>query len=331
MADMADRVRVGVIGCGGIARHHLGAYRTIKDMEIVGAADLNPAALDSIAKDFAVGERFTDAEAMLEKVRPDLAVVMVPYPAHGKVVEMVASHKVHVLCQKPMAGTMAEVDRMIAACDKAGVMFGINENYRYLKPFALAKEVLAAGRIGDPLVLHYEEVLFWKDIPRMYATLNPFYCIEMGPHYFDSICWLTGRKARRVFGTVRRFPMVPSAGDNAFYAHVELEGGVIARVDDVVAMPGRNVRDHVYIDGTKGSIAIYASEGEFAVYDAQSARWASTSLGGRNTYWGESFRGPMEDFITAFRAGRDAPLPGREYRHVMEIAFAVYENRTDEL
>ena len=324
---MASKVRIGIIGCGGIARHHLQAYRGIEDLEVAGAADLNPAALDSIAKDFNVQERFTNAEAMLEKVRPDIAVVTVPYPAHCPVVEMVASHGIHMLCQKPMAGTMNEVDRMIKACDAGKVMFGINENYRYLKPFVLAKQAIDAGRIGDPLVLHYEEVLFWKGIPKMYASLNPFYCIEMGPHYFDSMCWLTGRKARRVFGAVRRFSTIPSAGDNAYYAHVELQGGIIARVDDTVAIPGRDIRDRVYIDGTKGAIAINGPQGGFAIYDSGTNKWTSIELGDRNTYWIESFRLPMVDFIAALRAGKGAPLPGREYRHVMEIVFAVYENK----
>jgi predicted dehydrogenase len=264
---------------------------------------------------------------MLTKLRSDIAVVLVPYPAHCKVVELVAAHKVHVLCQKPMASSIAEVDRMIASCDKAGVMFGINENYRYLKPFVLAKQAIDSGRVGDVLTLHYEEVLFWKGIPKMYATLDPFYCIEMGPHYFDSMCWLTGRKARRVSGAVRRFPTIPSVADNAYYAHVELEGGVIARVDDTVALPGRNIRDRVYIDGTKGAIAIGASEGEFAIYDVQTDKWTPTPLGDRNAYWIESFRGPMVDFLSALRAGKQAPLPGREYRHVMQIVFAVYKNK----
>jgi len=324
---MAARIRIGIIGCGGIARHHLQAYRGIEDLEVAGAADLNPAALDSIAKDFAIGERFTNAAAMLEKARPDIAVVTVPYPAHCQVVEMVASHGIHVLCQKPMARTMSEVDRMIRACEAAGVMLGINENYRYLKPFVLAKQAIDSGRIGDPLVLHYQEVLFWKAIPKMYASLNPFYCIEMGPHYFDSMCWLTGRKARRVFGAVRRFPNIPSAGDNAYYAHVELEGGIIARVDDTVAIPGREIRDRAHIDGTKGAIAINTPQGDFAIYDAQTNQWTATALGDRMTYWIESFRQPMMDFMAALRAGQDAPLPGREYRHVMEIVFAVYENK----
>lgn len=321
------KVRVGIIGCGGIARHHLRAYRNIPDMEVVGAADISQAALDSVAKEFQVGERFTGVEAMLEKVKPDVAVVMTPYPTHCAIVEQVAAHRIHVLCQKPMAKTIEEVDRMIKACDQAGVMLGINENYRYLTPFALAKRLIDEGKIGEPLVLHYEEVLYWKGIPKMYASLDPFYCIEMGPHYFDSMCWLTGRKARRVFGAVRKYPTLPSAGDNAYFAHVELEGGIIARVDDTVAIPGREIRDRIYIDGTRGSIAINSPQGEFALYDANSNHWTTVNVGDRGAYWVESFRLPMVDFIAAMRAGKDAPLPGREYRHVMEIVFAVYANK----
>ncbi len=326
-----SRIRVGIVGCGGIARHHLKAYRDIPDIQIVGAADISETALNSIAGEFDVGQRFSHTEKMLAAVRPDVVVVMVPYPAHCEIVELAAAHKVHVLCQKPMAGTMPEVDRMISACKAAGLMLGINENYRYLKPFALAKQAIDSGNIGQPLTLHYQEVLFWKNIPKMYASLAPFYAIEMGPHYFDSMCWLTGRKARRVFGAVRRFPMVPSAGDNAYYAHVELEGDIIARVDDAVAIPGPNIRDRVYIHGTKGTIAINTPDMGFGIYDAQSGNWTTTPLDDRNAFWIESFRGPMADFIAALRAGKDAPLSGREYRHVMEIVFAVYQNNLVEL
>ena len=324
--EATSPVRAVIVGCGGIAETHLRAYAGIGDLEIVGLCDLNIEAAQRLSEKFGVGPCFADADEMIDAQKPDIAVVLVPYTAHCAVVERIVEHGVHIICQKPLAGTPEEVDRMIRAADDAGVMLGVNENYRYLRPFVLAKQAIEKGAIGDLLFMRFEEVLYWPEPPPMYQRLEKFYNIEMGPHYFDSMLFLSGKRPIRVHGVVRKFPTIKCKGENYYACTVEFDGGLIARVDDTVALPGRQVRDRVYIYGTRGNICIHGEEGDFAVYDAQAGEWKTRDIGDRPEWWAESFRLPMEAFIAAMRTGAPAPLPASEYKRVMDIVFAVYES-----
>src|SRR5580698_11461832 len=105
---MSDRtLRIGVIGLGNVAIAHLEAYRSLQSIEIVAGVDPRPDRLEQVAAAYRFNP-YSDCEEMLAKERPDIACVFTPARTHRVVTEAAARHGAHVLCEKPMAVTLAD-------------------------------------------------------------------------------------------------------------------------------------------------------------------------------------------------------------------------------
>lgn len=113
---MAQRVKLGLIGCGGIARSaHLPAMAHLVDrVELVATADVDEAAAAAAAKPWSAAY-FADYRAVLARTDIEAVVIATPEYLHCEQVEGAAAAGKHILCEKPMAQSLAGADRMIAA------------------------------------------------------------------------------------------------------------------------------------------------------------------------------------------------------------------------
>src|SRR3546814_17922291 len=80
--------------------------------------------------------------------RLDFVDIATTPPSHRALVELAARHGVPVICQKPLAATLADAEAMVAACAAAGVAMMVHENFRWQAPIRALKAVIAEGRIG---------------------------------------------------------------------------------------------------------------------------------------------------------------------------------------
>ena len=146
-------IRVGCIGCGGIARAHA---RTISEavpgVKLVAAADISAEARESFGEDFGVPEMFGSYEEMLRKADMDAVCVALPTALHRQATLAAARAGVHVMCEKPMALTVRDCDVMINACEKAGLKLMIAHCRRYDNFWGKLKEIVDSGVIGRPLL-----------------------------------------------------------------------------------------------------------------------------------------------------------------------------------
>ena len=125
--------------------------------EIAGICDLDPGRMGGAIARFQVpGERvFADPEACLERVRPDLVILCPAAAEHGDWVERVARHRVPILLEKPLAASLAEADRILAAMARAGQPLAVNWPLRWYPSHATARRLIDEGRIGEVLEVHY--------------------------------------------------------------------------------------------------------------------------------------------------------------------------------
>src|SRR3954462_12204448 len=122
---MAERVRVGLIGCGNIAKTHAAALAALPEADFVGCTDIDIDRARAMAEDFHIPRIFPDAEAMLASGEVQAAVVCPPHPSHTPLVIAAAEAGVNVLCEKPITTRLTDADRMIAAAEQAGIKFGV--------------------------------------------------------------------------------------------------------------------------------------------------------------------------------------------------------------
>lgn len=142
-------LRVALIGCGIISESHIRAYKQHADRaRIVVCCDIDGDKAAQRAALVGDAEAVTDVAAVLANPAIDAIELCTPHHLHSDVVIAAARAGKHILCQKPLAKTIAECDAMIAAAQEAGVVLYYGETMRTLPAAALIKQAIADGRIG---------------------------------------------------------------------------------------------------------------------------------------------------------------------------------------
>src|SRR5271169_4520860 len=100
---MSDRVRLVVAGAGAFGREHLRILAVMKDVTVVGVADICEAAAQDACERFGAGEAGTDAAALVSRLRPDGLIVATPGPAHAALAGFTLGLGIPVLVEKPVA------------------------------------------------------------------------------------------------------------------------------------------------------------------------------------------------------------------------------------
>lgn len=131
-------IRVGVIGLG-IGKTHLQHYQALDGVEIAAVADVNARAAEALGARYGA-RAYADALEMMDSERLDAVSICTPPRAHSALTIAAAARGLHVLCEKPMAPTLADCDAMIEAAGKAGITLMLGFKKRYAPAYAFLKE-----------------------------------------------------------------------------------------------------------------------------------------------------------------------------------------------
>lgn len=144
-----DPIRVAIVGCGRISDLHLVGYRGRQDARVVAVCDPNQARAKKKAREWGVEKVYADYARVLQDPEVDVVELLTPHHLHCPMTVQAARAGKHVSVQKPMALSAAEADEMILETDKAGVLLRVYETFVYYAPAVRAREMLAAGEIGE--------------------------------------------------------------------------------------------------------------------------------------------------------------------------------------
>lgn len=224
-----------LIGCGFFAINHLNAWRDIADGDgsarIVALCDSNAERLAEVASQFAIERTYRDAGELLASEKLDFVDISTTAASHRPLVELAASHGVPVICQKPLAPTLADAKAIVAACDKAGVPLMVHENFRWQSPLMAVREVLASGRIGTPF---WGRVSFRSGFDvyagQPYLAKGKRFIVEdLGVHVLDVARFLFGDVSALTARLKRVNPAI--AGEDVATMLLDHESGVTSVVD----------------------------------------------------------------------------------------------------
>lgn len=147
-------LRVGMIGCGEVAYSLTGkAVTAAQGVRLVRAMDAD----ESLARSF--GETFkvphtARLDDILDDPEIDAVIISTPHVEHEPLTRLAAAAGKHIMCEKPIACSLDQADRMIEACDATGVHFGVNMVARYESVTRHAHELVRSGAIGDVIGLN---------------------------------------------------------------------------------------------------------------------------------------------------------------------------------
>lgn len=183
-------LEVGIVGLGRMGLRHLEAVQQL-GMRVVGLADPSPAALEAARQAAPEAETFATGEEMLDRLRPAAAVIATTAPYHAPLVlAAAASGARHILCEKPLASSLAQADEMIAACAAAGARLAVNHQMRFMPNYSEVKALIGSESLGP--------------LTSMIVAGSNFGLAMNASHYFEAFRYLTGAEVSGIQAWLER-------------------------------------------------------------------------------------------------------------------------------
>lgn len=189
-------IRIGIIGCGGIAAVHVKAYRAIKGVEVIACADISP----DRARDFAAKQElpraYDDYAKMLESEKLDAVSVCTPNYAHCDPTVKALEAGLHVMTEKPIAMNAREGARMLDAARRTGRLLTVGHHMRFQPAAQFLKRLILAGDLGH-IYFGRSHALRRRGVPgwgefHIKGKSGGGPLIDIGVHTLDLIIWLMG-------------------------------------------------------------------------------------------------------------------------------------------
>ena len=302
---MSKRYSVAVIGCGSISRRLPPKDFGGSNIEFVAATDINQNVLKEYGKMQNVKNLYTDYKEMIKVERPDVVLVNThPYLHYEMTIHAAKSGVKGIICQKPLASTLEEVDKMIEACDKLGTKLATGYQRRFFAGFKLGFDMFKKGELGTPTVL----------------IANTSNLMNHGPHLIDYL-HLFGGKIKSILGQVHWAPEMqlnapPYIRESASIGYLEFENGNYGIIND-----RQSASCDIRIIGTDGRMSLDLS-GNLKVWLRGNSDWIKPEY--KQEY--NIHRLEIEDIISAIEENRDPLASGREGRITLEIIMGIFES-----
>jgi predicted dehydrogenase len=333
-------LRVGIVGCGNIARIHAEALSTISGAALVACCDAELGRAQALAADCGAELASDSLADFFEGGQLDAVLICTPHPAHEAVVVAAAEAGVNVLCEKPIAVRLEEADRMIAATDAAGIAFGVIFQRRFWPAAQRMRQAIDDGLLGTLTFgsayshLWRPESYFAKDAWRgKWETEGGGVMMNQAVHTIDLLQWFMG-PAVEIYGriaTLRHGAYIDV--EDTVAATVVFESGALGSIEALTTIePEFGFR--VAIHGDNGATASVHElpEGTQGVNDL----WTFEPGAGERAAWEATERGhpgfpsfhrlQIAEFLDAVRAGRSPAVTGRDARNSLAIILGIYES-----
>ena len=305
---MGKTYRVGVVGCGGMGRHHSRAWTEHPDAELVAAADVNEQMAQKVADEFSIPAVYTDYNEMFRDA--DLDIVSIPtwQGVRAEITIAAANAGIKgIIGEKPMAACLGEADDMIEACERNGAKLVIGHQSRFTPARTEIRRLVADGAIGQP-------TMFYDRTKPRAGLLN------IGTHVVDrwryilsdpETLWVIGQTSRTTDRWERR-----SRCEDLCMGLVCFEGGARGLYESDLPEPIVRIS---LITGTEGQIK-EGGGGEVLLQNEKASGWQTIQPPPEGTNQYRELTDWMEGKVTEHRSS------GRQARYTMEILMAIYES-----
>ncbi len=148
-------LRAGVVGAGSISRRHITAWQAHPDVELTCIADISEQAVNSRADEFGISNRYTHFADMFRKEDIDVLSICTWMNTHAEIAVAAAEAGIPgILSEKPLAGSLEEVDRILDAAVRNGTRIAVGHHHRFRGACVKGRELVLGGAIGQPVLFH---------------------------------------------------------------------------------------------------------------------------------------------------------------------------------
>lgn len=255
-------LQFGLIGAGVWGETHAYLYEEDEKVELKAVCDLDREKVEKLAQDFDISQVFVDHQKMLQEMDLDAVAIVTPDFTHTPLVVDCAEAGKDILLEKPMATTRAGVEKCLTAVKENEVRMMVDLHNRWSPPFALGKERIEKGEIGDPVSAYFRlndkkwvatDMLSWAEESSILWFL--------GSHTIDTLCWLFEDEVEKVYSVSSAGVLKKEGIDTTdiYQSILEFKNGGIATIENSWITPNShpNVNDiKCNVTGSEGIINI---------------------------------------------------------------------------
>jgi predicted dehydrogenase len=197
---MSETIRLGIIGTGGIARHHLNQIKAIDGVAVTALCDINPAAIEKAQTQFPhLAEAFVTADykELLKRDDVDAVLVCTPHTQHAdQLIDAVNANK-HILMEKPMVCSVDDAHRVLKHIENYDKVVALAYQRHAMGQFIFIREKIASGEVGAVTFISALQCQGWKHGTAGSWRQDPALSgggqiNDSGSHLLDILLWITG-------------------------------------------------------------------------------------------------------------------------------------------
>ncbi len=315
-----SKIKIGIIGAGGIAGAHLRAYAAHAERcQIVGIADVIESAAHAKARQFG-GQAFTEAERMLDETKPHAISICTPPKFHLPNVMAASQRGIAVLCEKPPARNLAETEAIVAAMQGQLLQFAFC--HRFHPPLIAAKALIKTGALGRLAQIENRFGFRFARAGNSWFTdadiAGGGILIDTLVHSIDIFRALTSDEVASAHAQISA--TLPIAVEDSASLLLRSQSGVIGALNCSWVTPVSEAIVRIY--GTEGQAIIdYNADAGLRYKLADDADWTE-----RQFDKPDRFHAQADHFLRCIETGQAPLVSGEDGLAVMRVIAAAYHS-----
>lgn len=288
-----EDIRIAIIGHGFMGHEDEKMLLKMPGIRLIGFSDIDPQQLEDVAPGL---KRYASNEELFADPEVDVVIIAANNNQHHKLVCQAARAGKDIICEKPVAMTVAELDDMVKVVEECGVKFTVHQQRRYDPDFRTAKAVFDSGTLGDVYMVKTGLYGFNGNMHdwHVYKAEGGGMLYDWGVHLLDQMLWLMpGAKITQVFADLRN--VINFEVDDYFKILLKMDNGITAEVELGTYLLTDKAQDkwferHWLVSGNKGTAYVDGFEPEGKIVRTTHLL---TNVGGKRTM---TAAGPTRSF-----------------------------------
>jgi len=326
-------LRGAIIGFGYAGQNHAEAYKNIQDIRITAIADISNQRLTVAKEKLGVQTKslYTDYKKMLTEEKLDFIDICVPHSYHKEIVISAAKKGLHILCEKPLGLSLAEIDEMIQAVKENDLQLMVCHELAYLPSNSITKRLIDDGKIGRVFYIECKE--FWSSYStRAVPEYRPSWrsefelsgggpLIDQGLHSCYLSKWFLGSEVNSVTAVIDNLNRPEYSVEDFAYASFRFQNGSIADIRNSWCVTKEE--QFRKIEGEKATLLV----GEpIVLFFRDETHQIQAYSQGKGSIIG--YEGLIKDFLSAIKGeGKTKyPVTAQDGRDAVGMVLAAYES-----
>ncbi len=318
-----SKLKVGIIGLGGIARAHCDAIATLDNVEIVAVADLFEEKRRQYMEKYDIPRGYVSHTELLADSEVEAVAVVLGHQLHHRLTVDACDAGKHVLVEKPMALSLAQCDEMIEAAARNNVKLMVGYTQHFYATSLKAKEILDSGELGPLITAVCYMSKNWGFAGRRPQYRSRYHGGGMwmtnGVHVVDRLTWMMASQAASVSAVIGTRAHYQAADDSAT-AMIRYKNG-LAGVAVAVGFADGAPNYECQVICANGTLR-FSQHGEKYVKVGKGDKWVDVPFDDAPA----EMHFEWKAFAECIEQNIEPPTPGEYGRHIMEIIFAAEQS-----